>query len=343
MSLNHTTVFWSSYKTGGSQPGPVTGNKISGTTRNANQNITLRVNRTNYVVTSDSNKYFELDVTGITITSLSQLLFSNVNRVNLVTIDFDIDSSSCTLMDRMFYNCTYLTSVTFTNFDTSNVTNFSQAFRNCSRLTSLDVSSLNTSNVTNMSYMFSGCGITSLDVSDLNTSNVTNMSFMFSGCGSLTSITGIDSLDVESVTTMESMFANCTSLTGLDLYDWSPISCTTFYYMFTGCTSLVGVALFAGTVSATNMSGMFNNCSAIEYLLPLGFDTSSVTDMSYMFYGCTSLVEVDLRSFDTTNAVSSMSSYFIPDLSTITVDYDSTKFYSSIVQTYSNVNWVDVS
>lgn len=319
MSLGHTCIFWASGKTGQAPTPPVViGNKISGTTRNANQNITLRINNTNHLVTSDANKYFELDVSGITITSLSQLLYSNTNRVNLVTIDFDIDSSSCTLMDRMFFNCTYLTSVTFTNFDTSSATNMSKTFQNCSRLTSLDVSGL-------------------------NTSNVTDMSFMFSGCGSLTSITGIGYLDVESVTTMESMFASCSSLTGLDLYDWSPISCTTFYYMFTNCTSLVGVALFGGTVSATNMSGMFNNCSAMEYLLPLGFDTSSVTDMSYMFYDCTSLVEVDLRSFDTTNAVFTMSSYFIPNLSTITAYYDSTKFDSIIVDTYYDVNWVDVA
>ena len=60
------------------------------------------------------------------------------------------------------------------------------------------------------------------------------------------------------------------------------------------------------TVTATNMSEMFQNCYSLAYLSLDGINTSNVTDMSNMFYmdgryGESSLTVLDLSSFDTSN------------------------------------------
>jgi len=73
-------------------------------------------------------------------------------------------------------------------------------------------------------------------------------------------------------------------------------SCTNMSYMFNYCTALTTVPLF-DTSSCTNMSYMFQNCSSLT-TVPL-FDTSSCTNMSYMFYSCIALTTVPL--FDTSS------------------------------------------
>lgn len=87
----------------------------------------------------------------------------------------------------MFYGCSNLTEVDFSDFDTSNITDMRYMFYGCESLTEIDVSNFRTDKVTNMSWMFSGCSSLSfIDVSSFNTSNVTDMSDMFSDCISLT-------------------------------------------------------------------------------------------------------------------------------------------------------------
>lgn len=56
------------------------------------------------------------------------------------------------------------------------------------------------------------------------------------------------------------------------------------------------------TSKATNMVGMFYDCSSLTALDVSSFDTSHVTDMSSMFYNCSSLTKLDLSNFDTSAA-----------------------------------------
>ena len=60
--------------------------------------------------------------------------------------------------------------------------------------------------------------------------------------------------------------------------------------MFNGCSALTSldVSKFV-TGSVTTMDGMFYNCSALTSLDLSGWDTSNVTDMNSMFSGCSSL------------------------------------------------------
>ena len=57
------------------------------------------------------------------------------------------------------------------------------------------------------------------------------------------------------------------------------------------------------TSNVTNMSLMFNGCSALTSLDVSSFNTSNVTDMNYMFNGCSALTSLDLNSFDTSNVI----------------------------------------
>lgn len=63
------------------------------------------------------------------------------------------------------------------------------------------------------------------------------------------------------------------------------------------------------TSEVTDMSWMFNGCSALEELDATMFDTANVRDMSYMFAGTKLLTELDVSNFDTSK-VTDMTSMF---------------------------------
>ena len=98
----------------------------------------------------------------------------------------NIDTSTVTIMQRMFYNCVRLTSVPL--YNTSKVTDMYQMFYGCRNLTTIP--SFNTSNVTIMSQMFRSCSLLT-SVPYLNTSKVKDFQYMFEGCSNLTTIEGI--------------------------------------------------------------------------------------------------------------------------------------------------------
>lgn len=54
-------------------------------------------------------------------------------------------------------------------------------------------------------------------------------------------------------------------------------------------------------IDAYNMSGMFLDCSSLEELDLLEFNTSNVTNMMMLFSGCKSLAKIDVSAFDTAN------------------------------------------
>ena len=60
-------------------------------------------------------------------------------------------------MADMFYECSSLKELNFSNFNTNNVTNMCGMFDGCSSLRELNLSNFNTNNVTHMLGMFYGC------------------------------------------------------------------------------------------------------------------------------------------------------------------------------------------
>ena len=181
----------------------------------------------------------------------SNITFSELNEI----LSYD-DTSNITIMERMFYGCSSLTSVPQLN--TSNNTSMRMMFYECSSLTS--VPQLNTAKVTDMSYMFYGCSsLTS--ISQLNASKATNMSYMFRNC---TSLTSIPSLNTSQVTDMSYMFYNCTSLTSISQLNTSKV--TNMNRMFQYCEILTKVD-FTRINSGCSLDDTFNNCCSLTKLI----------------------------------------------------------------------------
>ena len=204
----------------------------------------------------------------------SNITFSELNEI----LSYD-DTSNITIMERMFYGCSSLTSIPQLN--TSNNTSMRMMFYECSSLTS--VPQLNTAKVTNMYRTFYGCSSLAT-IPLLNTSKTTDMNAMFSNCSSLTTI---PLLQTSNATDMSQMFQYCTNLPTIPLLDTS--NATSMYMMFYGCSSLTSIPSL-NTSKVTNMSYMFRNCTSLTSIPSL--NTSQVTDMSYMFYNCTSLTSI---------------------------------------------------
>ena len=90
-------------------------------------------------------------------TACSVWFFCCKNLTEIKNID-NLNTSACTEMVCMFYNCESLTSLDVSNWNTSKCTDMLAMFVDCSSLTSLDASNWDTSKCTDMSYMFQTSG-----------------------------------------------------------------------------------------------------------------------------------------------------------------------------------------
>ena len=123
-------------------------------------------------------------------TACSGWFFCCKNLTEIKNID-NLNTSACTEMVCMFYNCESLTSLDVSNWNTSKCTDMLAMFVDCSSLTSLDASNWYTSKCENMSYMFQDCSsLTSLDASNWYTSKCTDMSYMFQTSGEFNTLSG---------------------------------------------------------------------------------------------------------------------------------------------------------
>ena len=124
----------------------------------AGNSNTISISGTNYTAQSDKVtingvEYYQL--------KLNQDLNDNFYRFNenkFTNLMFqDVDMTKITIMNSMFRNCEYLTSLDLANWNTSKVTNMESMFNNCKSLTFLDLSGWDTSNVTSMYHIFYEC------------------------------------------------------------------------------------------------------------------------------------------------------------------------------------------
>ena len=82
------------------------------------------------------------------------------------------------------------------------------------------------------------------------------------------------------------------------------ISCTNneIKRLFFTCKTIKRI-LILKSENVTDMSLMFNGCSALEELKLNNFNTGKVTNMSFMFSGCSSLKKLNLSNFNTSNVI----------------------------------------
>ena len=196
----------------------------------------------------------------------------------------------------MFYACTSLTSLDFSNFDTSIVTNMSEMFESCTNIRTINLSNFDTSNVTDMNFMFGRCfSLTSLDLSNFDTSKVARMDWMFYDCESLTTL-DLSNFDTSKITSMNRMFKGCSGLTSLDISSFDTSKVTDMYDMFYHCDSLTSLDLSNfDTSKVTEMGEMFYYCHNLTTIKGI-IDMKSCTKWNYMFYNCPKLTGVKIKN-----------------------------------------------
>lgn len=174
------------------------------------------------------------------------------------------DFKDVTTFSNSFRNCSNIAA--FTNVNSWNVgsaLSFNRMFNNCSTITTLDLSNWDVSSVTNFDVLVFICtSLTSLDMTGWDTSSGLSMNSMFRGLTVMADggISGLTGFDVSGVTTMLNMFRDDVLLTTIDLTGWTTTSLTTTDNMFDGCTALTtvpGVNAFDVT-GLTTAASMFN-------------------------------------------------------------------------------------
>ena len=131
---------------------------------------------------------------------------------------------------------------------------------------------------------------------------------MFSNLPKLVSITGLDNIDFDNVANMQDMFKGDTALTTIDGLDnlRNASSVHDMSGMFQECSAITSLDLSSINFNmATSFQSMFANCSSLNNLiLPDNIDTFNVTNMSSMFEGCSSLYTITFGKASTASQLS---------------------------------------
>ena len=100
----------------------------------------------------------------------------------------------------------------------------------------------------------------------------------------------------------------CSGITTVTFADKTcPTTTKNWFSAFSSLTTINNISML-DTSNVTDMSGMFDNCTALKELDVSNFNTSNVTDMSYMFYFCP-IQTIDVSHFNTSK-VTNMSGMF---------------------------------
>ena len=260
-------------------------------------------------------------------------------------------------MGNMFEGCSALTSLDLSNFNTKKVRYMNSMFQACSALTTIYVSDeFVTTKVRIGSDMFSGC--TNLKGYDSSKTDHT-----FANCGTDGYFTpGCAYAEFDNVTetlTFRYKGVKPEGAYGLNegrnLPDWNnlgtnvkkvvfdasfasarPTNCYGWFKDFTNLTTIEGFE-YLNTENVTNMTGVFNGCSALTSLDLTNFNTAKVTDMKLLFANCSALESLDLSMFNTEN-VTSMPSMFngATNLKTLNVSNFNTEKVNNMGHMFAN-------
>ena len=190
--------------------------------------------------------------------------FHEFNKEGIYKIEY-IFKKDLTKTNHMFYYCSSLISLDFSNFNTKNVTNMKNMFYGCSSLSNLKLSNINTQNVIDMSGLFCNCrNLMDLKLLNFDTHNIIDMSNMFYHCENLNNL-DLSNFNTGNVQNMSSMFNHCKKLKSLDLSNFNTKKVEYMDSMFNGCKSLINLDLSNfNTESVKDMSNMFQNCYSLQ-------------------------------------------------------------------------------
>ena len=109
------------------------------------------------------------------------------------------------------------------------------------------------------------------------------------GCSNLKTFRSNDSYLISSDVS-DHFFKDLTKLTYVDVNDWNMDIATDLSGMFYNCSALSNITLnLWDTRNVTNTSSMFAQCYSLEKLDITGWNMTNVTDMTDMFTGCSKI------------------------------------------------------
>ncbi|WP_373175135.1 BspA family leucine-rich repeat surface protein [Prevotella merdae] len=229
-----------------------------------------------------------------------------------------LNTANVTDMAYMFNSCYKLTSLDLTSFNTENVKSMTSMFNGCEALKTIYASDkFVTTNVKYGSNMFDGCkNLTGYDGSktDYTYANCTT-GYFTPGCG----YAEFD--DTAGTLTFRYKAIKPEGAYGLNegrnypqwhtlgtnvkkvVFDASfanarPTSCYGWFHEYSNLTTIEGFE-YLNTENVTDMTGVFNGCSALKSLNLSNFNTAKVKNMKLMFAHCSSLESLDLSMFNT--------------------------------------------
>ena len=331
------------------------------------QNLTsLDVTNFNTEKVTDMSRMFQncydltsLDVSNFNTSKVTDMCCMFVDCQKLTSLNVSkFNTTEVTDMSDMFEDCYALTSLDLTNFDTGKVKDMLFMFYGCSALTTIYASDkFVTDKVTdNGSKMFYGCkNLKGYDDSkiDYNYANCSPTGYFTSECeyAVFDNATGTLTFRYKGVKPEGAYGLN----EGRNLPDWNnlgtnvkkvvfdasfasarPTNCYGWFKDFTNLTTIEGFE-YLNTENVTNMTGVFNGCSALTSLDLTNFNTAKVTDMKLLFANCSALESLDLSMFNTEN-VTSMPSMFngATNLKTLNVSNFNTEKVNNMGHMFAN-------
>ena len=272
-----------------------------------------------------------LDVSKFNTSKVTDMCCMFVGCHKLTSLNVSkFNTTEVTDMSDMFEDCYALTSLDLTNFDTGKVKDMLFMFYGCSALTTIYASNkFVTDKVTdNGSKMVYGCkNLKGYDDSkiDYNYANCGTDGYFTSECeyAVFDNATGTLTFRYKGVKPEGAYGLN----EGRNLPDWNnlgtnvkkvvfdasfasarPTNCYGWFKDFTNLTTIEGFE-YLNTENVTNMTGVFNGCSALTSLGLTNFNTAKVTDMKLLFANCSALESLDLSMFNTENVTSMLSMF----------------------------------
>ena len=252
--------------------------------------------------------------------------------------------SSVKTINSCFAGCTNLQTLNLGGWNISSLTSMNYGFSSCTNLTTLDLSGWDTTAVTAMSDVFSNdTNLTSVIMNECSVNTVNSIISILptrsaNSYGTISSTIDKDEASNIDTTTATSKFWNMLNrfpiarykfTTGVDtlptvtpnniqytdIINEDDTTTRTIYntesptgVIFNGKTGLLEV-LFLDMSNISNVSSMFNRCSALTKVNTDGWTLEKVSNISNMFGYCSVLTELDLSGLNLSN-VTNMQSMF---------------------------------
>ena len=183
-------------------------------------------------------------------------------------------------MNNMFLNCISIKNVDF-SFSFSHInkkdnyaSDMHSMFKNCRNLSSFNLSHLNLVKAYDFTEMFSGCiSLKEIDLSDYDFSGAYYMDKMFYGCINMKVFRLPNKMT--SLIQAKNIFENCENLN----------------------SSYLDISALTYSKGLMDISGMFKNCSSLEFITFPGIEVKYLINMDELFYGCKNLEIIKFNEF----------------------------------------------